>query len=45
MSRRQVFGNIANDAASAIERHNNFQSFVGGLMLLFRWVGQQHEKL
>ncbi|XP_046610491.1 voltage-dependent calcium channel type A subunit alpha-1 isoform X1 [Neodiprion virginianus] len=32
----QVFGNIANDPASAIDRQNNFQSFFGSLLLLFR---------
>ncbi|OXU26617.1 hypothetical protein TSAR_015744 [Trichomalopsis sarcophagae] len=32
----QVFGNLANDPTTAIESHNNFQSFFGGLMLLFR---------
>ncbi|XP_039288587.1 voltage-dependent calcium channel type A subunit alpha-1 isoform X2 [Nilaparvata lugens] len=32
----QVFGNIALDPDTAITRHNNFQSFVQGLMLLFR---------
>ncbi|XP_060812335.1 voltage-dependent calcium channel type A subunit alpha-1 isoform X18 [Bombus pascuorum] len=32
----QVFGNIALDADSSITKHNNFQSFIQGLMLLFR---------
>nr|XP_018900706.1 PREDICTED: voltage-dependent calcium channel type A subunit alpha-1 [Bemisia tabaci] len=32
----QVFGNIALDAETSITRHNNFRSFVQGLMLLFR---------
>ncbi|XP_071746366.1 voltage-dependent calcium channel type A subunit alpha-1 isoform X5 [Lepeophtheirus salmonis] len=32
----QVFGNIKLDPESAIERHNNFRSFFGGLLLLFR---------
>ncbi|XP_034182331.2 calcium voltage-gated channel subunit cacophony isoform X11 [Osmia lignaria lignaria] len=32
----QVFGNIANDPGTAIDEHNNFQSFFAGLMLLFR---------
>ncbi|XP_011268431.1 voltage-dependent calcium channel type A subunit alpha-1 isoform X15 [Camponotus floridanus] len=32
----QVFGNIALDADTAITKHNNFQSFIQGLMLLFR---------
>ncbi|XP_023288257.1 voltage-dependent calcium channel type A subunit alpha-1 [Orussus abietinus] len=32
----QVFGNIALEAESAINEHNNFQSFIQGLMLLFR---------
>lgn len=32
----QVFGNIALAPESAINRHNNFRSFVQGLMLLFR---------
>ncbi|XP_026668099.1 voltage-dependent calcium channel type A subunit alpha-1 isoform X6 [Ceratina calcarata] len=32
----QVFGNITNDPGTAIDEHNNFQSFFAGLMLLFR---------
>ncbi|XP_011347419.1 voltage-dependent calcium channel type A subunit alpha-1 isoform X3 [Ooceraea biroi] len=32
----QVFGNIALDADTSINKHNNFQSFIQGLMLLFR---------
>ncbi|XP_058448215.1 voltage-dependent calcium channel type A subunit alpha-1-like isoform X3 [Malaya genurostris] len=32
----QVFGNIELDADTAISRHNNFRSFLDGLMLLFR---------
>ncbi|KAK0089004.1 hypothetical protein PV325_009755 [Microctonus aethiopoides] len=32
----QIFGNISNDPQTAIESHNNFQSFVSSLMLLFR---------
>ncbi|XP_048506529.1 voltage-dependent calcium channel type A subunit alpha-1 isoform X26 [Athalia rosae] len=32
----QVFGNIKLDPESSITTHNNFQSFVQGLMLLFR---------
>nr|CAD7578348.1 unnamed protein product [Timema californicum] len=32
----QVFGNIALDPDTALSRHNNFRSFVQGLMLLFR---------
>ena len=32
----QVFGNIKFDPDSAYNRHNNFQSFVGGVLLLFR---------
>ncbi|EFN73328.1 Voltage-dependent L-type calcium channel subunit alpha-1C [Camponotus floridanus] len=32
----QVFGNISNDPETAIDDHNNFQSFFAGLMLLFR---------
>ncbi|XP_076756209.1 calcium voltage-gated channel subunit cacophony isoform X21 [Xylocopa sonorina] len=32
----QVFGNIRLDADTAITKHNNFQSFIQGLMLLFR---------
>ncbi|XP_072765473.1 voltage-dependent calcium channel type A subunit alpha-1 isoform X11 [Anoplolepis gracilipes] len=32
----QVFGNIALDPDTAITKHNNFQSFIQGLMLLFR---------
>ncbi|XP_062714466.1 voltage-dependent calcium channel type A subunit alpha-1 isoform X9 [Aedes albopictus] len=32
----QVFGNIELDPDTAISRHNNFRSFLDGLMLLFR---------
>ncbi|XP_046472833.1 voltage-dependent calcium channel type A subunit alpha-1 isoform X8 [Neodiprion pinetum] len=32
----QVFGNIKLDSSTAISKHNNFQSFIQGLMLLFR---------
>ncbi|KAH0615534.1 hypothetical protein JD844_004917 [Phrynosoma platyrhinos] len=32
----QVFGNIALDDDSSINRHNNFQTFLQALMLLFR---------
>ncbi|XP_071647027.1 voltage-dependent calcium channel type A subunit alpha-1 isoform X16 [Temnothorax longispinosus] len=32
----QVFGNISNNPETAIDDHNNFQSFFAGLMLLFR---------
>ncbi|XP_019386495.1 PREDICTED: voltage-dependent R-type calcium channel subunit alpha-1E isoform X1 [Crocodylus porosus] len=32
----QVFGNIKLDEGSHINRHNNFRSFLGSLMLLFR---------
>ncbi|XP_023245623.1 voltage-dependent calcium channel type A subunit alpha-1 [Copidosoma floridanum] len=32
----QVFGNIALVEKNAINKHNNFQSFIQGLMLLFR---------
>ncbi|XP_011688054.1 PREDICTED: voltage-dependent calcium channel type A subunit alpha-1-like isoform X2 [Wasmannia auropunctata] len=32
----QVFGNIVLDADTSITKHNNFQSFIQGLMLLFR---------
>ncbi|XP_046399409.1 voltage-dependent calcium channel type A subunit alpha-1-like [Ischnura elegans] len=32
----QVFGNIDLDPETSITRHNNFRSFVQGLMLLFR---------
>uniref|UniRef100_A0A8D9A9K3 Voltage-dependent L-type calcium channel subunit alpha n=1 Tax=Cacopsylla melanoneura TaxID=428564 RepID=A0A8D9A9K3_9HEMI len=32
----QVFGNIELNPETAINRHNNFRSFVQGLMLLFR---------
>lgn len=34
----QVFGNLALSPEKAINRHNNFQSFIQGLMLLFRYV-------
>ncbi|XP_030243330.1 voltage-dependent calcium channel type A subunit alpha-1 isoform X35 [Drosophila navojoa] len=32
----QVFGNIKYDPDTQLNRHNNFQSFSGGIMLLFR---------
>lgn len=32
----QIFGNIELDPDTEINRHNNFQTFVQGLMLLFR---------
>ncbi|XP_045542528.1 voltage-dependent calcium channel type A subunit alpha-1 isoform X22 [Papilio machaon] len=32
----QVFGNIENAPETAMNRHNNFQSFIQALMLLFR---------
>lgn len=32
----QVFGNIAEMPSAAITRHNNFRTFIQGLMLLFR---------
>lgn len=32
----QVFGNIALDDDSSINRHNNFRTFLQALMLLFR---------
>ncbi|XP_060853575.1 voltage-dependent calcium channel type A subunit alpha-1 isoform X4 [Rhopalosiphum padi] len=32
----QIFGNIQLDPTTEINRHNNFQTFVQGLMLLFR---------
>jgi len=34
----KVFGNMKADPYSALNRHNNFQSFFGALLLLFRWV-------
>lgn len=33
---QQLFGNLKLDANTEISRHNNFQTFLGGLMLLFR---------
>lgn len=33
---KKVFGNIKYDPRSELNRHNNFQSFSGGIMLLFR---------
>ncbi|XP_063695784.1 voltage-dependent calcium channel type A subunit alpha-1 isoform X3 [Culicoides brevitarsis] len=32
----QVFGNMKLDPDSSLNRHNNFQTFFGGLLLLFR---------
>ena len=37
----QVFGNIALDDDSSINRHNNFRTFLQALMLLFRCVVQE----
>lgn len=34
----QFFGNIKQDNDEEINRHNNFETFLGGLMLLFRFV-------
>lgn len=34
----QVFGNIQLHPDTEINRHNNFQTFVQSLILLFRWV-------
>ena len=34
----QVFGNIALDDDTSINRHNNFRTFLQALMLLFRCV-------
>lgn len=36
----QVFGNIKLDEESHINRHNNFRSFFGSLMLLFRYLDE-----
>lgn len=36
----QVFGNIALDDDTSINRHNNFRTFLQALMLLFRCVCQ-----
>lgn len=33
----QVFGNIDLNPKTDITRHNNFRTFIQGLMLLFRW--------
>lgn len=39
----KVFGNIKLDEESHINRHNNFRSFFGSLMLLFRyWMRDCH---
>lgn len=38
----QVFGNIALDDDSSINRHNNFRTFLQALMLLFRCVCGSH---
>lgn len=37
----KVFGNIKLDEESHINRHNNFRSFFGSLMLLFRYRDEQ----
>jgi hypothetical protein len=41
----KVFGNIKLDEESHINRHNNFRSFFGSLMLLFRYLDEQRLKL
>lgn len=41
----KVFGNIKLDEESHINRHNNFRSFFGSLMLLFRYLDGQLFKL
>ena len=33
---QKVFGNLQLEPDSSVNRHNNFQSFIGGLLLLFR---------
>lgn len=39
LNRVQVFGNIKlGTVENSITRHNNFQSFIQGVMLLFRYV-------
>lgn len=38
----KVFGNIKLDEESHINRHNNFRSFFGSLMLLFRYLDAYH---
>ena len=35
----QVFGNIKLDEETHINQHNNFRTFFGALMLLFRYCG------
>ena len=32
----QLFGNIAFDASTAIDRHNNFRNIFQGFLMLFR---------
>jgi len=39
----QVFGNIATDGDSALNRHNNFTTFLQALTLLFRCVDHYHQ--
>lgn len=39
----QVFGNIALDDDSSINRHNNFRTFLQALMLLFRCVREPRQ--
>lgn len=34
----KVFGNIKLNDENHINQHNNFKTFSGALMLLFRWV-------
>lgn len=36
----QVFGNIKLNDESHINQHNNFKTFFGALMLLFRWASR-----
>ena len=37
----KVFGNMLFNADTDYNRHNHFQTFLAGLLVLFRWVDQE----
>ena len=38
----KVFGNMEFDPDTEYNRHNHFKTFMGGLLVLFRWVSPIH---
>ena len=46
IDKKKVFGNMAFEPDSEYNRHNHFQTFMAGLLVLFRWVsaleGKRH---